>query len=104
MDDMRDKFYRTENFNQEVMSKFADYLDANDLYVMKSRQHSNVHFVVPEDPQKREELLEKILEALNDGFYSNNSCIEYLYELVKRYQDVEVIDDKSFIKVLDFFQ
>lgn len=84
---MDDRFFRTENFNEEVMQKFAEFLDANDLYVMKSRPHTKEVFVLPADPDKREELLVKITDALNDGFYSNDSCIAYLYELYRSYQE-----------------
>ena len=86
---MKDEFYRTENFNQEVMLKFAKYLEENDLYVIKCRPHNKVNFAMPKDKEKREQLLADILDALNDGFYSSDSCINFLYELVKRYQDEE---------------
>lgn len=84
---MSDYFFRTDNFNDEVMKEFLDYLARNDLYVMKSRRHTNEKFVLPESPEKREQLLEEITTALNDGFYSNDSCIHYLYELFRRYQE-----------------
>lgn len=84
---MDDYFFRSENFNDEVMKAFADFLTKNDLYIMKSRRHTNEIFVLPNSAEKREKLLEEITYALNDGFYSNDSCIRYLYELFKRYQE-----------------
>ena len=84
---MKDDFFRTENFNAEVLLKFAQYLEENDLYIIKCRPHTKVNFVMPADKEKQEQLLKDILDALNDGFYSNDSCINFLYELVKRYQD-----------------
>ena len=86
---MKDDFFRTENFNDEVVLKFAEYLRENDLYVIKCRPHTKVNFVMPEDKEKQERLLRDILDTLNDGFYSNDSCINFLYELVRSYQ----IDD-----------
>ena len=80
-------FFKRENYNEETMKLFAQFLDANDLYVIKSRPHTKKHFALPNDCKKREELLGKIVEALNDGFYSSDSCVAYLYELVGRYQD-----------------
>ncbi|MBQ9276426.1 MAG: hypothetical protein IJ226_02400 [Clostridia bacterium] len=82
-----DYFFRDDNFNDEVMQAFADFLSRNDLYVMKSRPHRKEIFVLPESIEKREKLLEEITMALNDGFYSNDSCIRYLYELFRRYQE-----------------
>ena len=106
---MKNEFYRTENFNEEVVRKFAEYLDANDLYIIKCRPHGNVHFVMPQNQEKREELLKAIIDTLNNGFYSNDSCINYLYELVKRYQDDYVEEseeekNKNRLNFLDFFQ
>ena len=86
MSDIDNHFYITENFNQEVMKKFADFLDANDLYIMHSRPHRSEKYVLPESPEKREELLKAIVDALNDGFYSERSCVAFLYELLRRYQ------------------
>ncbi|MBR4800909.1 MAG: hypothetical protein IK048_04515 [Clostridia bacterium] len=83
---MGDYYFRTENFNEEVMQKFAEFLKANDFYVIKSRPHTKEVFTLPSEPEKREELLVKITNALNDGFYSNDSCIAYLYELFRSYQ------------------
>ena len=82
-----DYFFRDENFNDEVIRAFVDFLRKNDLYIMKSRPHTKEWFVLPESPEKREKLLEEITYALNDGFYSNDSCIQYLYELFRRYQE-----------------
>lgn len=103
MKKMKDDYlFRTENFNREIMEKFADFLDANDLYVMRSRPHTKEVFVLPDDPAKREELLEKITYALNDGFYSNGSCIMYLYELFRSYQRNYEEEKKKDKQILDF--
>ncbi|MBO4381159.1 MAG: hypothetical protein J5815_03285 [Clostridia bacterium] len=84
---MKNTFYRTENFNDEVMQKFAEYLDENDLYVIKSRGYHDGPFELPKNPETREKLLEEIVESLNDGFYSNDSCIAYLYALFEKYKE-----------------
>lgn len=84
---MKGTFYRTDNFNDEVMKKFAEYLEENDLYVIKSRGHHSGIFELPKDSKTREKLLEEIVDALNDGFYSNDSCIAYLYALFEKYKE-----------------
>ena len=78
---------RDNNFNREVMEMFAAYLDANNLYILKSNPNRNINFALPKDNEKREELLKRIIDALNDGFYSADSCLAYIYELVLEYQD-----------------
>jgi|GEM_PF-5277162 len=95
MSDIDNHFYITENFNQEVMKKFADFLDANDLYIMRSRPHRSEKYVLPESPEKREELLKAIVDGLNDGFYSERSCVAFLYELLRRYQPDYVEGEKE---------
>ena len=84
---MEEYFYRKKNYNEEVMKEFADFLTNNDLYIMKSRPHRKEIFVLTESIEKQKKLLEEITYALNDGFYSNDSCIQYLYELFRRYQE-----------------
>ncbi len=77
-----------KTFGEYAMTKFAYFLELNNMKIIKSNPKGRMEkYSAPESVEDKCKLLDDIIEALNDGFYSDESCIAFIYNLIDAYNN-----------------
>ncbi len=81
-----------EILNDGVVKELEKFFREKNLIIIKQNSVIRGTFQVPRDEEIKNEVLKNIVFAINDGFYSDYACIEYIKNIIQdgMVKDIEI--------------